>query len=148
KGEASGSFIEKSIEAYQAALARAPTWAEGWFYLGKSKMLAGRPKEGLEDMERGVRLSPYNRDLYLYLIVHCLREADRTLLSERKREYRERARFWMGRASVLKRPFTREDYDFIGLGVEKLNQKDREKIKRLIDEDEEIKFKSPLPPFK
>ncbi|MBI4352815.1 MAG: O-antigen ligase family protein, partial [Candidatus Omnitrophica bacterium] len=46
KGEASGSFIEKSIEAYQAALARAPTWAEGWFYLGKSKMLAGRPKEG------------------------------------------------------------------------------------------------------
>ncbi|MBI2094814.1 MAG: hypothetical protein HYT89_01425 [Candidatus Omnitrophica bacterium] len=93
--------IGKSMDAHLKAIALAPTWPDYWLYLGRAKIFAGYPAEGLGDMEHAVELSPASVDLYLYLILSYWHAAEYATWEEEKQRMKDRAFQWLEAATKL-----------------------------------------------
>jgi len=132
-GRYSHTNFRKSIEAYKILTERAPTRPDAWLDLGTAEIKSGDWQAGFENMRRGLSLSPYNRDIYLYTVVNYLWAAE--ILSESKEQsdaYIQQATAIIEKASSLKRPFTLEDYDYIGGEGGKLSEEERLRVYTLL----------------
>ncbi|MGD9507143.1 MAG: adenylate/guanylate cyclase domain-containing protein [Geminicoccaceae bacterium] len=58
---------ERAIEAAQRAIDLSPSFALGHFLLGTSRIFAGRAAQAIEPLERGLRLSPADRQSFVWL---------------------------------------------------------------------------------
>ncbi len=116
--------LARPIEAYHNSTRLAPTWPDTWFRLGRLLILDRRRSEGLRAMEGAVINQPYNRDAYLYLITQALKWSEESPWPREREEAKRLALYWLERSKRLSRPFTREDYDYIG-GFDSIHQRDR-----------------------
>ncbi len=128
-GRSSDKYFRKSIEAYGTLTALAPTRPEAWLSLGKAEIMLGDWKAGFKDMRQGLGLSPYNRDIYLSIVVDYLRTAEILVDSRSQREACiQEAASLIKKASSFKRPFTLTDFDYIGGDSGKLSGEDRSRV--------------------
>lgn len=113
KGETLHRLYGQAVEAYQRSVALAPTWPDTWLYLGRIKMHSRQRIEGIEDMGKALKLLPYNRDIYLYGIMNCLNLIDSSPWPEEREKVKRLAKQWLLQSNRLRRPFSKEDHDYI-----------------------------------
>jgi len=134
KGRSSEKYFQKSIEAYRTLTVLAPTRPDAWLSLGKVEIMRGDREAGFKDRRQGLRLSPYNRDIYLSLLVDYLRAAEVLADSKSQHEaYLQEAALLIQQASSLTSPFTLTDFDYLGGASGKLSQEDRTRVYALLE---------------
>lgn len=67
-----GGEFETAIQAAQRAIALSPSFALGYLVLGAAHLYAGRPKDAIEPLEHGLRLSPYDPQNFSWLFLLAL----------------------------------------------------------------------------
>ncbi len=132
-GRLSDKYFRKSIEAYGTLTKLAPTRPDAWLRLGKAQLLHGDWKAGFKNMRQGLGHSPFNRDIYLSIVVDYLRTAEILADSKESQACIQEAASLIKQASSLKRPFTVTDFDYIGSASGKLSGEDRSRVWRLLD---------------
>src|SRR3989338_4103283 len=131
-------LIRQSIASYEMSTKILPTWPDTWFHLGRTKIAAGFVDEGLECLEKGAGLVPYNRDALLYVVAAYLQVADETGLAAKKGVYKRRAIDLMKKTSQFERPFSAQDFDYINNYVNvngrprTLNEQDKKRIEAIL----------------
>lgn len=112
-GEEFIAELEEAMNCYQKAIDLAPTWPNYYFGLGRVKVLANKPMEGILEMEKGIQQSPENRDLRLYTILSLLKLADHATDAKSKKLFELRAAQDWKQASALARPLTKTDFSYL-----------------------------------
>jgi adenylate cyclase len=67
----SGAF-ETAIQAAQRAVSLSHSFALGYLVLGAAHLYAGKPKEAIDPLEHGLRLSPYDPQNFSWLLLLAL----------------------------------------------------------------------------
>jgi adenylate cyclase len=63
-----GGEFETAIQAGKRAVALSPSFALGYLVLGAAHLYAGQPKEAIEPLEHGLKLSPYDPQNFSWLL--------------------------------------------------------------------------------
>ncbi|MEJ1938483.1 hypothetical protein WDZ92_50455, partial [Nostoc sp. NIES-2111] len=61
--------VERSLRAAQQSVKLNPNFALGWCQCGASTLQCRTPEEAIESLERGLRLSPFDRQNFVWLLM-------------------------------------------------------------------------------
>jgi adenylate cyclase len=67
-----GGQFDMAMQAARRAVALSPSFALGYLILGAAHLYAGRPKDAVEPLEHGLRLSPYDPQNFAWLFLLAL----------------------------------------------------------------------------